>query len=465
MQHTFVNRKRELKFLEEKYRLNSAQMIVVYGRRRVGKTFLLKHFAKNKDHVYYLCSKEPEAEQVKEISGKFGELFGDTALKINPFSKWGDLFEYLHEKSGSKKIVFIIDEFPFLASVNNATTSVFQKYWDEQLSGTSVYLVLCGSSVAMMEKETLSYKSPIYGRRTGQWKVTPFDFSDFTKMFPEKFSAESMIKYYSITGGVPFYLEKFDIKKSLEENISNYVFRKGEVLYDEGESLLKQELQEPDTYMSILKAIAVGNSKQSEIANFVGVPSTSLPRYLTTLIKLDIIEKLLPITENQKSKKSLYEIKDGFFRFWFKFVYPNRSYIEEENFQKLKHVIDRDFNSFLGKTFENICKQSIHVMDIPIKPTKAGRWWDKDIEIDLLCIDENKKEALFLECKWSDIKEKEARQLMFELKEKSKHVKYTRKKEYFGLIAKNIDGKGNLKKEGFILFDINDIAKTEKHTK
>ena len=154
--HNLVDRESELKFLEEKFRQKGSQMIVIYGRRRVGKTFLLQHFAKNKPHVYYLCSKDNEQEQIRHISKRFGELLEDSAVQLNPFSKWDNLFIYLKEKIENKKIVFIIDEFPFLISVNSAIASILQKYWDEYLSKTGICIVLCGSSISMMERETLS---------------------------------------------------------------------------------------------------------------------------------------------------------------------------------------------------------------------------------------------------------------------------------------------------------------------
>ena len=459
MVHNLVNREKEMKFLEGKFSQKGAQMVVIYGRRRVGKTFLLQHFVKNKGHVYYLCSKDNEQEQIRMISKKFGELFKDAALQLNPFSRWDDLFVYLHGKIGDKKIVFVMDEFPFLTSANNAVVSILQKYWDEYLSKTGIYLVLCGSSISMMERETLSYKSPIYGRRTGQWKINPFDFADFTKLFDKKTPLEDIVKYYSIIGGIPFYFEKLDARKTIWENIFKSIFKKGEVLYDEGESLLKQELNEPYTYMAILKAVASGSSKQSEIANSINMASTSISRYLTTLIGLDILEKSVSLTDKANSKKSIYSIKDNFFRFWFKFVYPNRSYIEEENMQKLKAILDVDFNSFVGRAFENICGQIIKNLKLPIDPTKTGRWWFKDKEIDLVCLDENKKEALFIECKWSDLKEKEARKVLEDLKKKSVSVDWKRTKEYFGLIGKKVVGKESLKKEGFVVFDLEDFEK------
>ncbi len=457
MEHNLVDREKELRFLEEKFAKGGSQMIILYGRRRVGKTFLLNHFIKSKEHVYYLCSKDKEGEQIKLISKKFGELLKDEAVIINPFSKWGDLFLYLHKKIVDKKLVFVIDEFPYLVDVNKSIVSIIQKYWDEYLGNTPLYLVLCGSSISMMEKSTLSQKSPLYGRRTGQWKLKPFNFRDFVQLFAKSSDLEDIIIYYSIIGGIPFYFEKLDPTLSVKENIFNSIFKKGEVLYDEGESLLKQELSEPDTYMAILKAVAGGSSRQSEIANAVGMPSTSLPRYLKTLTNLDILEKKTPVTEKARSKKSLYIIKDNFFRFWFKFVYPNRSYIEEENKEKLELVLSTDLNSFVGRSFENVCREFLRSSNLPLVATKTGNWWHQDKEIDLVCLDEPKKEALFVECKWSDLTEQKARQILEELRKKSEFVDWERTKEYFGLIGKKIQGKETLRKEGFIIYDLEDF--------
>jgi len=303
-----IDREEETAFLEEAYEQNKSQLIVLYGRRRVGKTYLLQHFMKGKKHAYYLCTKGNEIEQIRLLSRMIGETFNDTALTLSPFSDWRSLFIYLYEKAQKEKLILAIDEFPYLINANSAITSIFQKYWDEYLSKTKTMLVLCGSSIAMMESEVLAHKSPLYGRRTGQWKVKPMSFENARKFFPEGASIEEAIRIYTITGGVPFYLADLDLGKTAAENILERIARKGKMLYEEGEFLLKEELRDPSTYFSVFEAISAGNTKQVEIANRIGMPSTTLPRYLSTLERLEYIEKIAPVTEHKRSKKTIYKI-------------------------------------------------------------------------------------------------------------------------------------------------------------
>jgi len=304
----FIDRKDELTFLQEAYSTDRSQMIILYGRRRVGKTYLLLEFMKEKKHTYHLCTRGNETEQIRFLSRMIGVSLNDTALVLSPFSEWRTLFRYLYEKAKDERYLLIIDEFPYLINANSAVTSIFQKYWDEYLSKTKIMLVLCGSSIAMMESEVLAYQSPLYGRRTGQWKVEPMSFEDAALFFAGEGRVEDAIENYSITGGVPFYIVELDLAKSAIDNIRENVARKGRLLYEEGEILLREELRDPSTYFSILEAISSGNARQVKIANHIGVPPTALPRYLSTLIRLGYVEKRVPVTEPDKSKKAVYRI-------------------------------------------------------------------------------------------------------------------------------------------------------------
>ncbi len=470
---TFINRQEELEFLQDAYKSDKSQLIVLYGRRRVGKTCLLQHFMKGKKHTYYFCTKGNETEQIKLLSGMIGETFNDTALSLSPFSEWRALFMYLHEKALKERFLLVIDEFPFLLSASSAITSIFQKYWDEYLSGTKIMLVLCGSSIAMMESEVLAYQSPLYGRRTGQWKVEPFIFGDTIEFFGKGTKMEDIVRIFSITGGVPFYLAELDLKKTAIENILERIARKGKMLYEEGEILLKEELREPSTYFSILEAISSGNTKQAQIANRIGMPSTALPRYLSTLERLGYIEKIIPVTEFKRSKKTIYRIKDNFINFWFKFIYPNRSYIEEGNYGKFREIIDTHFEKYVSFAFEGICRDFLKEQKrnnlLPFSFTKLGTWYGysrdevsktrKVDEIDIVGLEENTGEIIFVECKWENMSEKAAEKVLSGLKEKSRHVdwKNDMRKEYFGIFARKIDGKNAIRRKGYLAWDLGDF--------
>ncbi|MFH1432558.1 MAG: ATP-binding protein [archaeon] len=463
---SFINREKEIAFLKEAYADDKAQLIVLYGRRRVGKTCLLTHFMQGKKHTYYLCTKGNETEQIKLLSRMIGERLDDTALTLSPFSEWHSLFLYLHEKAKKERYLLVIDEFPYLININPAITSIFQKYWDEYLSKTKIMLVLCGSSIAMMESEVLAHKSPLYGRRTGQWKADPLSFKDASKFFPEKSSIEEIIRTYTITGGVPYYLQELDLQKSAISNILEKIAKKGKLLYEEGEILLKEELRDPSTYFSILEAMSSGNTKQAQIANHVSMPQTALPRYLSTLERLAYIKKITPVTEPKTSKKTIYRLNDNFMNFWFKFIYPNKSYIEEGNYDRFKEILDNYFELHVSFAFEDISRQFLKTLNargkLPPGFTKFGTWWGhyrennirKEHEIDIVALNETTKDILFSECKWKN--NVSAKKTLKDLKEKSEHVQWHNDKRisHYAIFAKTFKEKT----EDALLFDLDDLA-------
>ncbi|KAF5412730.1 MAG: hypothetical protein C5S43_01390 [Candidatus Methanocomedens sp.] len=470
----FVDRNAELAFLEDAYSTDKSQMIVVYGRRRVGKTCLLQKFIKNKKHIYFLCTKGNETEQIRILSGFIAENMDDAALALSPFSDWDSLFRYLHKKIGHEHFVLVIDEFPYLINANSAVTSIFQKYWDEYLSGTKLMLVLCGSSISMMEREVLAHRSPLFGRRSGQWKVEPMDFEDVLEFFPTQTDMEEAIRNYSITGGIPFYLMELDLGKKAVDNIFENVAKKGRMLYEEGEFLIREELREPLTYFSILRALSAGSTKQAQIADKIGMASTALPRYLSTLERLGFIEKRTPVTEYSRSKKTVYKIKDHFVNFWFRFIYPYKTYIEEGNYSRFKEVLDRDFNNHVSFVFEDVCRDFLSKQTIqgrlPFGFLKIGMWYGhlrdtttgerKEMEIDIVALNDDTCEIAFIECKWKSLGENEALTILNNLINKSESVQWNNnsRSEYFGLFAKSIERKDALREKGFIVFDLDDMG-------
>ncbi len=457
MEHTvmrLVDRQEEMEFLTSTATLPQAQFIVLYGRRRVGKTYLLQYFCQDKPHLYYLCSKGNEHEQIKQLSVQMGEFFRDDALAINPFTSWEQLFPYLAKRAEKERIYIIIDEFPFLISSNPAIPSIFQKYWDLYLSKTKTYLVLCGSSIGMMEREVLAYQSPLYGRRTGQWKVTPLSFKNSRDFFPASTMLREQIEFYALTGGIIYYLNEFDLALSVQKNILANIARKGKILYEEGEVLVREELSDPKTYFSILDALAQGKTKQSDIADAIGMASTSLTRYLLTLQRLGFIEKANPITEKPRAKKTLYKISDHFLQFWFKFIYKYKGLIEEGNYRAFTEYLERDFNSQVSFVFEKICQEAVREANM-IDSHKIGSWWSKDQEIDIVAFNNISKEMLFGECKWKD--QVDARKLYQELRQKSLAVDWNNdsRKEKYVLFARSFREKW--KEENLFLFDLKDL--------
>ena len=403
----FVNRTRELQFLENRYASAQAELIVLYGRRRVGKTELLRTFCQDKPHVFFVADLGTEEGQLAEFTRQIGVFTSGDADLLAPFTSWEAAFNYLTNQT-NQRVVVVLDEFTYLIHVNDALPSVFQKLWDTQLQNTQVMLVLCGSYVGMMEQEVLAYRSPLYGRRTGQWRLQPLSFWDARKMLTH-FSLDDQVRAYALLGGVPAYLRQFDTSQTLLRNIEERVLTLGAFLYDEPRFLLLQELREPSRYFAILEAVAGGRTRQNEIAQATKIATTSISFYLKTLQEMGLLNRVVPATETNpaKSRQGIYQIADSYFRFWFRFVYPNRSLLERgETSQVMARVRDQ-LDQYVGPAFEAICQESIWRMQgkadaaLPISftPTAVGYWWNRQEEIDLVAFGE--RQAIIGECKWS----------------------------------------------------------------
>lgn len=454
----FINREKELAFLKQKWKESKAQMIVLWGKRRIGKTELVKQFIKNKSHIYFLAETTHEKEQLRRFSSVVGEFFKEPLLMTRGFDNWEESFRYIKEKN--RRFVLVLDEFPYLIQSNAAIPSLFQKAWDEYLSQSKVYLILLGSSVAMMETEVLGYKAPLYGRRTGQWKIQAMSFSDI-KEFRRSKSFEDQILHYSVGGGTPAYWLWFSKGLDFYRNLKNHVLKKGEPLYDEVEFILREELREPRYYFSLLQAIAQGKRKLSEIVNATGIQQPIANKYLGVLSDLDIVEREVPITEDKplKSKKGLYKIKDEFFQFWFRFVFPRRAELEMDNVDRVIGRIKREMSDYLSFIYEKVAIEIAQEnSDLLFPFERIGRWWDRSDEIDIVGLNREFNTVLFGEVKWS--RKRVGENVFVELKTKAEKVKWgdTKTTRFYILFSKNgfTDGMLSLaRKEGIILFQYN----------
>ncbi|MDI6654860.1 MAG: ATP-binding protein [Candidatus Hydrothermarchaeota archaeon] len=449
----FVNRNAELEFLERKYAESSAQMIILYGRRRVGKTELIKRFIQKKKALYFLCTRDSLSENSKELKRKFYEFTGKEYFLKLETSSFFDLMKYLIEEIKNEKLIIVFDEFPYLIELDRGITSVFQKMWDELLRDKRVFLILSGSSVGMMETEVLGSKSPLYGRRTGDWKVEPFTFTDVAKMF-YGFSMEDCVKLWSVLGGTPFYLSQVKPKLSVEENIRGKILKKGEILYSEPKILLKEEFREPKTYTLILKYLSLGYNSQGELSSVTGIEKGNLSKYLSVLEETHLLKYVLPLGQR---KRGVYVIGDPFFNFWFRFVYPNLSDLEIGLVREVFNRIKSQLNPYYGLMFEQLVFDLIRArcLRFPFEFDDVRKWWHKDKEIDVVALNERTKQILFAECKWQD--DVDAGRIFAELKEKSQHVNWNKgeRKEYFAIFAKSF--RKRVEEPGLKLFDLKDM--------
>lgn len=403
----FVGRQRELEKLNKLYDSGHFEFAVFYGRRRVGKTTLITEFIKNKPSCYYMAV---EGTKKENLLGLSKAVLSHTAFGGLPeFSSYEALLDHIDglSRSGERRIL-VIDEFPYLAAAYPAISSMLQSHIDHCWKNGSLFLILCGSSMSFMEEQVLGYKSPLYGRRTAQFKIRPFTFFETREMLPA-YTREEQAVLYGVTGGIPEYLARIDGQCSLDQTIISLFFDESGRLFEEPSNLLKQELREPASYHSIISAIAGGASRLNEIAMKTGLESSGCSNQLASLMSLGIVRRETPVTESPAGRKTLYRLEDSMFLFWYRFVRPNVSSIIRGIGDTIYgQLVKPQLNDFMGDIFEEICRQYLYLPHVyptlPFPISEVGRWWGNNPkkrcqeEIDLMSVQGDN--ALFGECKW-----------------------------------------------------------------
>lgn len=421
----FIGREAELKFLQDRYNEKKGHLIVLYGRRRIGKTETLREFCKDKPHIFFSCTQSTDRVQLAKFSKQI--LRADIPAKqyISEFSDWEKAFRSVLELPyGEKKKLLVIDEFPYMCKGNKSIPSILQNLWDAELKHNNVMIILCGSAMSFIEKDLLAEKNPLYGRATGVYKMNEMGFYDAAKFFPN-YSERDKVLAYAVLGGIPHYLNQFDSELSVAENIKRNILTKGSVLYSEVDFLLHQELRETPIYNSIIEAVALGNTKLNDISQKSLVDDTSKTSvYLRNLIELGIVEREFSVDAGTKEKantnRGTYRLTDNFFRFWYAFGFVNLSQLEDGDVDGVyEYSVEPDLHEFASLAFEDICKEFIRELQkknaLPFRYTKMGRWTGKttvrdkerenglrvaETEIDPLAIGRGAKEYLVGECKF-----------------------------------------------------------------
>lgn len=409
----FVGREQELALLERLYSSNHFEMAVVYGRRRVGKTTLLDRFAQGKNALYFTAQEESNALNLRRFSEAAYVRFGVPA-SLSPFTSWTDAFRFVADRASalSSPLLLIFDEFPYAALADPSLPSALQIAIDHGFINTSCCMVLCGSNEGFMESRVLGAKSPLYGRRTAQVRLKPFDYADATAMLRPS-SAEEAMRYYATFGGTPYYLAQVDPACTYEQNVTRLLFSTSGLLFSEPEMLLRQELREPAIYNSVLAAVAHGATTPKAIAEHAGVPRESVNGYLKTLTDLGILEKRVPFGTNPAtSRKGLYYIADPFFAYWFRFVSPAEGAIELGAGEAVARSVceGQALPTFEGAQFERVCLQWVarqnRLGKLPFLATSFGKWWGTDpaarerVDVDLVAANTQERQLLVGECKW-----------------------------------------------------------------
>lgn len=443
----FIGRQQELNTLHKLYNSGKFEFAVIYGRRRVGKTALISEFTKDKDAIFF-TGVETNAKQNLDNFSRCIMEYSTGIAADSSFASFQSALEYVFELAKSKRIVLVIDEYPYVARASKSLASTLQLLIDKNKDSSKLFLILCGSSMSYMEDHVLAYKAPLYGRRTAQLKINPFDFFEACHYFT-RFSDTDKALAYGVVGGTPQYLTLIDDSRSIEENIKNTHLNPTSSIFEEPNNLLKQEVREPAIYNAVITAIATGCSKMNEISNKIDEDTSVCATYIKNLITLGIVKKESPYGE-KSSRKTIYSIEDNMFRFWYRFVPENTSIISRGATDLAYKRIAPELSSYMGGVFEEICKQYLWKLLLDgkcaVNFSDLGRWWGTNPrtraqeEIDIMGTD--KDAALFAECKWTN--EKVDLSVLETLTERSDLFHY--KQRYFYLFAKTGFTKGCMDK-------------------
>ena len=444
----FIGREKELGNLNRLYASDKFEFAVIYGRRRVGKTAIINEFTKEKPSIYFTGVETNEKQNLENFSKCILEYVTKKPVNTS-FDSFQTALEYVFELAKEERIILVIDEYPYVARASKSLASTLQLLIDKYKDTSKLFLILCGSSMSYMEDQVLAYKAPLYGRRTAQFKVQPFEFQEACKYFTQ-LSDEEKALAYGIVGGTPQYLLQLNEKLSIEDNIKNMYLNPASSIYEEPQNLLKQEVREPAIYNAIIAAIATGYSKMSEISTKVGEDTSVCATYIKNLISLGIVKKEIPFGEDF-TRKTIYSIEDNMFRFWYRFVPENTSIISRGATDIVYNRIKPHLSDYMGSIFEDICKQYLWSLLLTgkcaIDFTGIGRWWGtnpktrQQVEIDIMGT-ADKNTALFGECKWTN--EKVDLGILEDLVEKSQLFRY--KNKHYYLFAKNGFTKGCVEK-------------------
>ena len=407
----FIGREQELKALNEMYHKNGFQMAVIYGRRRVGKSTLINEFIKDKKNVFWPAIKTNRERNLELFTQ---QVIQTLAPDMQNFSAEHpeNLFAFLGSKCRNERIVVVIDELPYWADKDPEILSIMQNAIDNDWLKGKMFLILCGSSVSFMEKEVLSEKSPLYGRRTAQFRIEPFKYWDAAKFTPN-YTYEEKAICYGVTGGIPYYLSLIDDSMSLMDNLYSLFFTKNGYLFGEVNYLLEEEFSDVANYSAIIDAIARGSSKPNEIADKSHIEVTAVSHKLNTLVETGIVEKRSAVTDEKNRKKVMYVLKDGMFRFWYKFV-PNGFALIELGKSRpyFDKVVQPKISEYMGDIFEDMCRDYTLLVGaegmLKCFVTKTGKWWGTNpvlketTDIDVVGLDQMDKTAVIGECKFKN---------------------------------------------------------------
>ncbi len=426
----FIDRGRELALLEELWGRGGFALVVVYGRRRVGKTRLLLEFARGKRLLYYSAIEAPlealRADFSRAVRAQLGvPASGDPV----------ELLEWL--ASTGQRALVILDEFQYMVEADPSLPSRLQRSIDTVLSRSGLMLVVCGSAVSFFERELLAYRSPLFGRSSASLRLGPLGFPE-VRRYLSGYSAEEAAAAYGVVGGTPAYLRLLDPSRGVLENLRR-LLRPGSPFCEEAPNLLRQELREPRTYMGLLAALAEGLRRGSEVAGAAGVDARTLPKYLAVLEELDIVTRVPKVG----GRGSRLDFRDNYFRFWFTFVYRLRHLLEAGLVEEAVEHVEEGLPAYMGAVYESLIRELLPALYraglVPVRPVEVGAWWSRRAEVDVVAREPGRATA-FAEVKWRVVSGGEALEALRELEAKASETGLLSPESYFVLAVRRVEG-------------------------
>ncbi len=451
MHDVFVDREREFGILERVWDEGRAALVIVYGRRRIGKTALIKRFMEGKPSVYLLAEELSEAELARGFSFAVADALGLDYFRVSPARRISDLLRGVAAALRGRRAVVVIDEFQYAVRSGEGVLSSIQAAWDEVISDNGIVLILCGSVTSFVAWSALSEKAPLYGRVSAVIRVGELS-PLHVPAFAPGWGAEDHVRLFAVFGGVPGYLVRVRPEDGVEGNIRDLVLRKGSPFYDEAKLVLREEVREVSRYYSILEAVAGGATRFGEISCKAGIPRESLTKYIHTLMDMGLLERVTPVVGKGKP---IYRVKDHLLRFWFRYVLKFRPALELDMHDRvLKHVLNDMESSIVPAAWEEVAASILTEMirrgEIDMVPTRIGKWWHKGEEIDILIIDDVGRKALAAEVKWRNMSTREALKTARNLEIKAGHAPLNVENLIIAVAAKSIQDPDRLREEGYV---------------
>ncbi len=406
----FVSREMELQLLTDLYHRKGAQLLILYGRRRVGKTRLVTHWANilPDSYFYWMASQTSAVNQLREVSQKLFQFLHPNTPNSSTFSygSWDAVFAELSRATQTRRLVVVLDEITYVMQANSEVPSLIQRAWDHQLKQSNIFLILTGSLAGIIQRAALDYHAPLYGRATARLKLQPLSFGALAGFLPN-YNAEQRVAVFTMAGGIPAYIEQFDDERNILQNLQQRVVTPLNVMLTDAVFLLREQLTEPRNYMAIMNAIAAGNHQLTAIATYAGIARSNINKYLSILQEMGYVERIVPATRRrpEQSRRGRYVIVDPYLRFYFRFLFPNLGDIEQGRTQQTTALLHDHLLDFIGThTFEELSREWVRIIsdlgELPFLPERVGSFWSKEAQVDVVAISWRTKQILLGECKW-----------------------------------------------------------------